>query len=182
MLQQLLRLIAFIAGGYGLDGQLLTESDGYKNSYGAKLMNPEGTVLYGKEFIGLAVGEAHICVITKEPTPSTDNRVYCWGKNNKGQLGNGTNTSVVSLDPSAIQETRLVDPDTGLRMNPLKISSKGQTTCATTNYPTADTDGYQHNLYCWGNNDYGQVGNREKQDDFTSTASPALLNAPLLSY
>jgi alpha-tubulin suppressor-like RCC1 family protein len=70
--------------------------------------------------------------------------VYCWGYNNLGQLGDGTTNTSTSI-PS--QPVKLAD-GTYLK-NVVSISAGSGTTCALT-IPGA--------VYCWGNNQYGQLG------------------------
>jgi alpha-tubulin suppressor-like RCC1 family protein len=73
------------------------------------------------------------CALLKNGT------VVCWGSNNYGQLGNGTTTSSTSAPV----------PVTGLT-NVVQLSAGGDHACA------VQSGG---NLYCWGNNTNGQIGN-----------------------
>lgn len=83
-------------------------------------------------FYQLSAGEgAHTCGVT------TDNRAYCWGINDYGQLGDGTKTD--QLRPVAVVG--------GLRFR--QISTGDRHTCGVT------TD---FHAYCWGSNDSGQLG------------------------
>ncbi|HEX2218513.1 MAG TPA: hypothetical protein VHG35_06885 [Gemmatimonadales bacterium] len=74
-------------------------------------------------FRQVSTGDGHSCGI------DTDNRVYCWGGNGFGQVGDGTNTS--RLRPVLVATT--------LRFRQLDASEFG--TCAIT------TD---DRLFCWG--------------------------------
>ena len=78
-----------------------------------------------------------------------DDTIYCWGRNTSGQLGNGTLTD--SSIPVPVSETRasLTDIDS--------ISAGGSSACAVAN--AAD------NVYCWGSNTFGQLGNGTTADD-----------------
>lgn len=81
--------------------------------------------------MALAVGAEHSCAITAL------HELYCWGKNEYGQLGDGTNTdrnTAVAL-PSALRFDH--------------VAAGGAHTCAIT------TEG---ELYCWGRNFWGQIG------------------------
>ena len=81
----------------------------------------------------LSTGDHHNCAV------KLDRTAWCWGKNNQGQLGNGTTTQ--SGIPVQVQGMEGVT----------SISAIGYThTCAT------KTDG---SAWCWGENNYGQLGN-----------------------
>ena len=93
-------------------------------------------------FNQLSAGQDYTCGVT------TDNRAYCWGNNELGQLGNGTSTgpetcSVVSIPCS----TTPVAVTGGLRFR--QISADVFTTCGVT------TD---YRAYCWGANELGELG------------------------
>lgn len=67
------------------------------------------------------------------------NQLYCWGKDNFGQLGNGNHNYADISEPTQITEfSDWSDLDSGLAH-----------TCAIRN----------QNLYCWGYNNYSQLGN-----------------------
>lgn len=79
----------------------------------------------------ITAGATHSCAIA-------NGRVYCWGDNAFGQLGDGTNTK--SLAPVLVS---------GLPAGVTSISSKNLHTCAIVN----------GGAKCWGNNLNGQLGN-----------------------
>ena len=72
-----------------------------------------------------------------------DSVVECWGYGPHGQLGDGLNTT--SYRPVVVRKL----DGTALRAN--KITSGGYFNCA---IQTSDSQ-----VYCWGLNDYGQLGN-----------------------
>jgi alpha-tubulin suppressor-like RCC1 family protein len=79
----------------------------------------------------LAVGDAHACAIVNGVAAE------CWGYNNSGQIGNGTN--VQQQAPAGV---------TGLATGMQQISAGTQFSC-----------GVQNNAgVCWGNSAYGQLG------------------------
>jgi cysteine-rich repeat protein len=84
-------------------------------------------------------GVWHGCAIRE-----TDSKTYCWGGNAYGQLGRGYTSprSVVAFPVSTATMRE------GEVFNNLGLG-RGQT-CATTN---------QGRVYCWGDNDYGELGN-----------------------
>jgi alpha-tubulin suppressor-like RCC1 family protein len=82
----------------------------------------------------LAVGFQHSCAIL------TDDTVKCWGRNDFGEVGNGT--TVPQPTPVAV----------GGLSGVFKISTGQYTTCAIVG-TMASTD-----VRCWGRNDHGQLG------------------------
>ncbi|MES2934227.1 MAG: RCC1 repeat-containing protein, partial [Pseudomonadota bacterium] len=92
----------------------------------------------------IAAGRTHTCALT------TAGGVQCWGNNDFGQLGNGTNTQ--ALTPVAV---------TGLTSGVAAIATGANHTCART------TAG---GMQCWGSNEYGQLGNNSSTDALTPVA------------
>lgn len=82
----------------------------------------------------LSTGSAHVCA------RKTDGTVYCWGENGAGQLGVGDTDR--RLLPTAVEATELMN-------NADVIVTGGAHSCA------AKSDG---SLFCWGANQYGQLG------------------------
>lgn len=83
----------------------------------------------------LVAGAEHTCAATKGGS------LFCWGKNDQGQLGLGTDQIPASSTPRAV----------GLVPSKLHaISASFNHTCA--------TFGERRRLYCWGANNYGQLG------------------------
>ncbi len=100
-----------------------------------------------------AVGEQHACVV------KTDGSMWCWGLNNKGQLGDTTTTD---------------------RASPVQVTGPGG--AGTLSGTTSPTAGLQHNcavrsdgsVWCWGLNDKGQLGDNTTTD----RASPVQVKGP----
>lgn len=97
-------------------------------------------LLVGKTFKILSLGNAintyHTCGV------ASDNKVYCWGRNSSGQIGNGS-VSQASV-PTAVSTSGALSGKT------IKSSFIGyERSCA------LDSDS---NLYCWGDNSYGVFG------------------------
>lgn len=97
----------------------------------------------------IALGFEHTCVITQ-----TD-AVQCWGSNAKGQLGQGQGTLQNSSTPQTISA-----------LTAKSIKSGYHHLCA-----IASDD----SVKCWGDNQYGQLGNG------TNTDSPTVVGASGLS-
>lgn len=82
----------------------------------------------------IAMGKNHTCVLTNAGS------VKCWGKNELGQLGDGT--MVNRAAPTDV---------TGLSANVSAITAGDHHTCAVTN---------AGGVKCWGKNEFGQLGNQ----------------------
>jgi len=83
-------------------------------------------------FSQVSTGMAHACGLTP------DQRLYCWGWNYNGQLGDGTSGGVRSR-PCPVSGS--------LRFR--EVSASGSHTCGVTTSSRA---------FCWGENRYGQIG------------------------
>lgn len=110
----------------------------------------------------LASSNNHTCGI------SFDNRVYCWGYNGNGQLGNGS--IIDSSIPVLIDDSGVL---TGKNIKSIAVG--GSHTCAIA---------YDSQVYCWGANASGQLGNTsntESRVPVLVTNSGVLLGKSVLS-
>lgn len=92
----------------------------------------------------IAPGNYHTCALTYAGV------VYCWGQNAQGQLGDGTNTQ--RLTPIAVS---------GIGSDVVAITAGDYHTCALANTGT---------LFCWGDNDSGQLGDNSTIEGVTPAA------------
>ena len=89
----------------------------------------------------IAAGAEHTCALT------SSGGVRCWGRNNYGQLGDGTTTD--RLTPVEVS---------GLAEDVQSIEAGAEHTCALTS---------SGGVMCWGRNDYGQLGDGTTTDRLT---------------
>ncbi len=129
--------------GSNAHGQL-GDGDVYTRSILAPVVAPAGIALSG-----VIAGGQHNCA------SGDDGRRYCWGKNNQGQLGDGTTTD--QRTPVALTEPE------GVAFTALALG--GSHSCA---------DGDGGRVYCWGENSDGQLGDGTS----TSRALPVPVSAP----
>lgn len=93
----------------------------------------------GLEFRSVSAGSEHSCGV------ATAGAAYCWGFNDHGQLGNGTNTD--TNVPVAVSVS------SGLEFQ--SVSAGGGHSCGVTRTGEA---------YCWGRNIVGQLGDGTNTD------------------
>lgn len=93
----------------------------------------EPGVMEGKKIIKIFVAQHHSCAL------SDDSKVFCWGRNDMGQIGTGdrVDPKKPALVGGALVGKTVTD-----------IGGTQDTSCAV-------ADG---KFYCWGRNDYGQAG------------------------
>ncbi|NTW61271.1 RCC1 repeat-containing protein, partial [Candidatus Saccharibacteria bacterium] len=94
-------------------------------------------VLSGKTVSSIASGNYGVCAI------ASDNNAYCWGLNDRGELGNGTWAD--SYVPTAVSTSGVLS---GKTIHSMYI-----------NYTQSCAIASDNNAYCWGENAYGQLGN-----------------------
>jgi len=118
--------------GYNYNGQLGNGT--YSDSITPASVVTKG-VLDGKSVTDIASGVQHSCVVA-------NSAAYCWGTNDYGALGNGDNRTY---------------------SNPVAVSTSGVLAGKAV---TAIAVGYSHtcaiasgDIYCWGYNGQGQLGN-----------------------
>jgi alpha-tubulin suppressor-like RCC1 family protein len=150
---------ALRGGGVSCWGFLFTFSELMEISEGG-ISNPGAAYPFGGvqgEISAFAIGDDHICSL------DTSGRVYCWGDNYHGQLGNGSEADSDSPLP-------VVGLDSGVEA----IAAGRDHTCAI----------QVGRLLCWGYNSNGQLGNGGTEDQRTPVEVsnlPAQVKAVALS-
>jgi hypothetical protein len=97
----------------------------------------------------------HICVIV------TGGEVRCWGNNSVGQLGNGTTSTTPVTTPVTVVTAA------GALTGATKIVAGTTFSCALTSA----------GVYCWGRNDYGELGQGDKVTRATAVLVPGVTGA-----
>ena len=119
--------------GVGTDGRLGTGNE-------AEAWVPTEIVGDNRDFVQVSGGGAHTCAL------KSDGTAFCWGKNDKGQLGN--NSVTPSSSPVAVLVDADADADQPLN-NIQQISAGLEHTCA------VKKDG---GVLCWGEGILGRLG------------------------
>ena len=114
-------------------GQIGTGSNSPNKILVPTLVNPDNWPT-GRSAVAVGTGDDHTCAILD------DNSVYCWGRGNAGQLGQGGGWS--SYVPVTTNEF-------GGDKAKIAIESNGDHTCVLID------DG---SIYCWGRHSKGQIG------------------------
>jgi alpha-tubulin suppressor-like RCC1 family protein len=100
-------------------------------------------------FRSISAGDKHACGIT------ATGRVYCWGSDANGALGDGGG-EVDALSPSEVNTAVIAG-----QKSFIKVQNGYNFSCGI----TADRV-----TYCWGQNDYGQLGNGTTTPAYSPTA------------
>jgi alpha-tubulin suppressor-like RCC1 family protein len=96
-------------------------------------------------YTSIATGDSHTC-------GSTDKgKVFCWGSNTKGELGNASATPSHVPFPARFNRKVVV----------IQMAAGAAHTCALTG---------ENELFCWGDNRAGQVGNGKTGRQLSPTA------------
>ncbi len=92
--------------------------------------------------LGIGVGGRHSCAIVSA------NQVKCWGDNAMGQIGNGGFSAIGQFTPASVCDFG-VGGCSGNLSGITQLTAGDAHTCALTSSGT---------VFCWGSNQYGQVG------------------------
>ena len=121
------------------DGQL---GDGSTDASGIPVAVTTTGALAGKTLTQVSAGDDFTCAL------DTSGRAYCWGVNDRGELGDGN--TVGTTEPVAVNTSGVLAGKTLTQ-----ISAGAQHACA------LDTAG---RVYCWGLNLYGALGDGTTTD------------------
>ena len=138
------------AWGWNYHGQLGNNTKTNSNTIVA--VQTIGTPLAGKKIVKIAAGQGHSLALTD------DGRVYTWGRNDTGQLGNNATTDAmlpvaVTVTGTPMNNKTIIEIASGARHS-LAIDSSGK-------------------VYAWGHNGSGQLGNNSTVNALTPVAVQA---------
>ena len=136
--------------GWNYHGQLGNNTKTNSNTIVA--VQTIGTTLAGKKIVKIAAGQGHSLALTD------DGRVYTWGRNDTGQLGNNATTDAmlpvaVTVTGTPMNNKTIIEIASGARHS-LAIDSSGK-------------------VYAWGHNGSGQLGNNSTVNALTPVAVQA---------
>ncbi len=108
-----------------------------------------------KEIIDISAGDNFTCAL------ASDGLVVCWGYGAYGQLGN--NGTASSSSPVSVYMAGALAGKKGIRL--AKVSS--YTMCVLAINSNDNDSTAASKSYCWGSNNFGEVGNGGKHADYT---------------
>ncbi|HBU47403.1 MAG TPA: hypothetical protein DEB46_03745 [Myxococcales bacterium] len=98
----------------------------------------------------IAAGARHTCAL------GTNGKVWCWGDNRRGQLGDGTTDGDLCIPPDGVTA--------GCRPGPVQVMDlKNISTIAAGHEATCSVD-VTGIIQCWGRNSWGQLGVGDRTD------------------
>ncbi|MCA9686248.1 MAG: hypothetical protein KC457_29035 [Myxococcales bacterium] len=154
--------------GVGDDGQLGTGAT--DNIGDDELPDSVGAMDIGAQLESFSLGGAHGCGLTVTGT------VRCWGRNDRGQLGYGSNMDIGDDEAPAEAGEVSVLPDTALPGTVITAVELGLNhSCALTS---------TREVICWGHNGSGQLGQGNLQnwgagvDELPAKLPPVSLGGP----
>lgn len=112
----------------------------------------------GVNILEITAGGDHTCALL------SDNSIRCWGNNADGQLGRNTQPFSTSADPLPVTGLNL---SSGISVK--HISAGGNHTCALLS---------DNRIFCWGENDFGQLGRVTEDETFTGVPSAVVGISP----
>lgn len=142
--------------GRGSDGQI---GNGSTSNRSVPTAVSRTGALNGLSLRKVSAGGFNSCAV------ASNGQAYCWGDNSAGQIGDGTST--MRSSPVAVRVSGVLSGKQITSVNPsAEFGTGGAHACAIdSNYA----------MYCWGDNDDGQLGDGTK----TNRSAPVAVASPL---
>ena len=140
---------------------------GTATNVGTQTANPTPLAVSGNlTFVSLAAGSAHTCGVT------STGAAYCWGSNYYGELGTTTNNGTLTpiTTPQAVGGGLAFASLTAGGTTYFQDEPGGDYTCGLTTAGAA---------YCWGRNDYGQLGISTNSGTLNANPTPLAVSGGL---
>jgi len=139
--------------GYNFWGQV-----GLPSSSGLNITNPNLIVFpAGKHLVRkIVAGRAHTCAIIDDSVNNIATKVYCWGSNEFGQLGDDSSTGLVSSVPKQVDFSDAVGGTFSIKKI-VDLVSGDDHICAAIDFDFPGSSVRQE-IWCWGKNDRAQIG------------------------
>jgi alpha-tubulin suppressor-like RCC1 family protein len=127
--------------GYNTNGQLGNNDISITKVFTPVQVNTTSGIssLYGKTIASIVASDRSTCAL------ATDNTIHCWGGNDDGNLGN--NSVTLSIVPTQVNTASGVSSLYGKTIRSIAAAYYGACALATDN-----------TVSCWGDNDYGEIG------------------------
>ncbi|MBL8683018.1 MAG: hypothetical protein JNK05_27880 [Myxococcales bacterium] len=156
--------------GYGEDGQL---------GQGARASSNVPVAVRGiNDAVHISAGHSHSCAVRRNGS------VWCWGSNNLGQLGaspaaDGPRVAAALAEPSTPpQHTAVTGAGSLVPIEIAGVRDAVQAGCGYGHTCALRRDG---TVWCWGLNNYGQLGDGTRTHRLTPSAVPGLSNVRTLA-
>ena len=128
--------------GKGVYGQI-GNSESINKSTPVYVVDGDSSTTPIEGIVQIAAGNEHACALNIE------GKVFCWGRQYDGRLGNGVTSGAVINYPATVKTDITSSPPVDLS-NIVQIASHSSHTCA------LSSDG---EVFCWGKGNNGQLGN-----------------------
>lgn len=145
--------------GYNAYGQLGDNSSDDRNTP-VKVVKADGSPLKG--ISAISAGAYHTCATPAKDTPD-QGKIFCWGRNHKGQIGNGTFDNAF-----AAVEVSGIGPD--FKNAGFGVAAGTAHTCAL--YAGSEEEGKNPRVFCWGDTSRGQTAGARPEGGQTASPTP----------
>ncbi len=147
--------------GDDVAGQLGEDADGDNLDENIPVLVDTSALTAGSSFVSLMASSYHTCGL------ASDGKAYCWGYDNKGQLGENADGDNLAENIPVLVDTSALTAGSQF----VGFSAGYEHTCGLA------SDG---KAYCWGRDDFGQLGENADGDNLDENI-PVLVNTSALT-